>query len=94
MTAAIEAETYTIINDDSVNMSHSLDQSNAKDFSQQEYPLMTDIEERYELPENLIEACAKLDSDIKTRDHDEVVIDKVSFYWLINRPIRNCYFRH
>ena len=81
LTAAIEAETYTIINDDSVNMSHSLDQSNAKDFSQQEYPLMTDIEERYELPENLIEACAKLDSDIKTLEPDDVAIDKVSSYW-------------
>ena len=84
LTAAIEAETYTIMHDDSSNMSHSLDQSTAKDFSQQEYPLMTDIEERYELPENLIEACAQLDSDIKTLSPDEIVIDKVNYYWFTN----------
>ena len=92
LTAAIEAETYTIMHDDSSNMSHSLDQSTAKDFSQQEYPLMTDIEERYELPENLIEACAQLDSDIKTLSPEEIVIDKVYSYWFINSPMRNCFF--
>ena len=43
-----------------------------------QYPLMTDIEERYELPEALIETCISLDIELKNNTPD-VEVDKGLF---------------
>jgi len=59
--------------DPKVNISAADSVSYSKDFgSSQEIPLMTDIEERYELPDVLIEECIALSVDLARTDRPEV----------------------
>lgn len=74
LTAVVEPDTYTVdygnqtLNDSSNEESQFPLKSG--DFPQ-EYPLMTDIEERYELPETLIEACVELDNQVKLLESEQ-----------------------